>query len=226
MNTKNTMLFVVRRNSLLFVDRLTGMRYDAPIHGEQLPNIPAYLRLANVGKGERSADRNRTFQDLGLREHFPVLQKRRLYGLRNLQWVAVVPDDLQASEERLIIDYMISELSARRTYLVSLSAVVGREIEKPPIEFSEHISATNTFRSCAVTYFGNKMGEPQKRFYPLESFDRETLDAALSELCPGRQLPIYVDDMEGTGRWNHLGIPVSLDQAIENVWNGLEQIKI
>lgn len=216
MNTKNTMLFVVRRNSLLFMDRSTGMRYDAPIPGEQRPNIPAYLRLGNGGPKSGEA-----FLNLGWEKFFNY-RKKIWYGLRKVPWLMVFPDDVQAAEEALLINYAIGALGAKRCFCATFSDVIGPGREKG----LEYVSVTDTFRSCAVAYYDGIGERPRQRFYPLESFHKDTLNAALAELCPGRQPPVYVDDMEGTGRWNHLGIPVSLDQAIETVWNGLERIKI
>lgn len=199
----------VRRNSVLFLDEQTGARFEAPIPGEARPNVPAYLRLPSGGPGST-------------RSGFSKLNFQEGLGLSRLElvkrpWVIVVPDDLQASEEAMLVNYGVEALGAKRVILAAFSGVVGPD---SPEAHQDYISVTDTFRSCAVTYY-NEKGEQSQRFLPMEQVDREGINAALDQLSPLHRPPVYVDDLEGTGRWDTLGTPVSLERALNTLRAGL-----
>ncbi len=63
-------------------------------------------------------------------------------------------------------------------------------------------------------------------FLPYDGFGQAALDAALDQLCPLSRPPVYVDDLSGEGRWNHLGIPAGLEEALAHPRAATSQLKL
>ena len=200
MNLEKFRIAWLRRDSVLFLDEKTGNRFEYPIPGQSLPGVPSYLRLANgTTKGGFVLTGAQLLEGLHLR---PELFKH--------PWCIAVPCDLQNHEEAMLINFGLWALGAKRVILATFPTVMV------PFPMKDIVFISDTFRSIAITY-ADLEGKLSQTFLPYEGFDQTALYRALDQLCPSRRPPIYVDDFDGTGRWNHLGTPVSLDEALSNL---------
>ncbi len=213
--TSNVRIAWLRRESVLFLDEKTGRRAELPIPGQSVLNIPAYLRLDDCAQADPKARFAISYPQLRQALHIPAVELCR----RPL--VIAVPDDIQSSEEAMLLNFGITALEAKRVLFLSFSAVVAPDIS---LGCRNYASVTDTFRSVAVSFF-DAQGRPSRLFLPYDSFDQAALNAALDRLCPQGRAPVYVDDLDGSRRWNHLGTPVGLEQALDRLRAALSHIK-
>ena len=201
----------LRRESILFLDEKTGNRFEYPIPGQAIPNVPSYLRLANgTGKSGFVLTGSQLLEGLHLRKE-----------LTKSPWCIALPCDLQNAEEAMLIDFGIHALGAKRVLLAPFPSTVG---PADPQACRNYISVTDTFRSVSVTYF-DAQGNPHHAFLPHEDFTQTALNDAIDQLCPTSRPPVYVDDLDGSGRWNHLGTPVNLEDALSRLRATLQRVK-